>query len=464
LTQLARVASDGHGAKSILTGQNRSRFHRSVTTGHAARRDDILALGGTTFDGRFQVDRFIAEGGFAVVYKAFQSALDRWVALKVLKSPRGGDDRARSEFRDKFAVEAKTIAKLSHPNIVDVYDFSVATLPDGELAAWMALEWLDGETLAKRLRQRREAGQQGMPPLAAVELLRPALEALAHAHRSGVVHRDVKPANIMVPDDARGVLKVLDFGIAKIVANHDLPTSGHTRTESAPAFSPPYAAPEQVAFSRTGPWTDVHALGLVLSELMTDEPPFKDEGETHVFEQAMSPERPTPARKGRDVGAFEPVLAKALALSPRDRWRNAGELLAAIDDAKAGRTQAIEVATPAGREVVPVRRARRLVIAAVTVGVGLAGGAGFLALRHQTAARPPAPAAPIAATASTRPAPSPPAAITPALLPAAPSPTVTTPEPPPTRRPGHVGKRREAPKAAVASPVNDGRDLFDDTK
>ena len=439
-----------------------------MTTGHAARRGDILALEGTTFDGRFQVDRFIAEGGFAVVYKAFQSALDRWVALKVLKAPRGGDDRVRSEFRDKFAVEAKTIAKLSHPNIVDVYDFSVGTLPDGELAPWMALEWLDGETLARRLRQRREAGARGLPPAEAFELLRPALEALAHAHGSGVVHRDVKPANIMVPDDARGVLKVLDFGIAKIVASQDLPTSGHTRTESVPAFSPPYAAPEQVAFSRTGPWTDVHALGLVLSELMTDEPPFKDDGESHVFEQVMSPERPTPARKGRDVGAFEPVLARALALSPRDRWRSAGELLAALEDAKVGRAATIALAAPARREEAPARRKTRgLVLAGVGVGVVLAAGAGFVALRQPAAPPLPARAAFLEEPASTPAARTPARALSPTAPPVAPSPAappVVSPAVTPTPRSAHAGKRRTAPKTPAVTPVNDGRDLFDDTK
>src|SRR5262249_54294633 len=145
----------------------------------------------------------------------------------------------------------------------------------------------------------------------------------------------------------------LDFGIAKIVASQDLPSSGHTRTESAPAFSPAYAAPEQVAFSRTGPWTDVHALGLVLSELLTDEAPFRDDGEAHIFEQVMSPQRPTPAGKGRGVGAFEPVIAKALALPPRDRGKSAGELLAALDDARAGRTTMPEVAGQAAPEAGP---------------------------------------------------------------------------------------------------------------
>ena len=143
---------------------------------------------------------------------------------------------------------------------------------------------------------------------------------------------------------------MLDFGIAKIMVDDQSPNTGNTRTESAPAFSPAYAAPEQVAFSRTGPWTDVHALGLILAEVMTDEPPFSDpDPEAHLFEQVMSRRRPTPASKGRDVGLFEPVIAKALSLSPRDRWKNAGELLAALEEAAAGRAASPATAIERGR-------------------------------------------------------------------------------------------------------------------
>ena len=178
----------------------------SVATDGAARGGSLLDLQGTVFDDRFRVEERIAEGGFAVVYKAWQVALDRRVALKVLKTPRSHDEPARAEFREKFAAEAKTIARLRHPHIVDVYDFSVSTLPSGELAPWMALEWLDGETLAVHLGRRRGGGQRGTDPREAVEFLRPVIEALAHAHRQGIVHRDIKPANIMVTrDGARAV-------------------------------------------------------------------------------------------------------------------------------------------------------------------------------------------------------------------------------------------------------------------
>jgi serine/threonine-protein kinase len=427
-----------------------------ATTDGAASRGALPALEGAVFDGRFRIEERIAEGGFAVVYRAWQVALDRRVALKVLKAPRGHDEAARAEFREKFAAEARTIARLRHPHIVDVYDYSMATLPTGELAPWMALEWLGGETLAVHLGRRRAAGERGRDPAQAVELLRPVLQALAHAHDQGIVHRDIKPSNIMVTETAHGsALRVLDFGIAKIMVDDQSPATGNTRTESAPAFSPAYAAPEQVAFSRTGPWTDVHALGLILTELMTDEAPFSDpDPEAHLFEQVMARRRPTPASKGRDVGPFEPILAKALALSPRDRHRGAGELLAALEEAVAGHTQTVT-------DPLLARPARpRALIGALVVAVAAMIA---VAIGWNVRARKAVPALPpTVSTATTETAPAARAApargIPPAIVPAPPArPTGT---PPPSRR-KHAPR---APVAPAAVSAGDGRDLFDDTK
>jgi eukaryotic-like serine/threonine-protein kinase len=418
-------------------------------TGSASSREG-LELGGSVFDGRFEIERRIAEGGFAVVYKARQVALDRLVALKVLKARATGDEAARAEFREKFGAEAQTIARLRHPHIVDVYDFAVSALPSGELAAWMALEWLEGETLATRLRRRREAGATGLPPREALALLRPVLEALAYAHGQGVVHRDVKPSNIMVTPTPDGETpRVLDFGIAKIVAADELPRTGDTRTESAPVFSPAYAAPEQVAFSRTGAWTDVHALGLVLAELMTDAPPFVDsDPEAHLFEQVMARTRPTPASKGKDVGPFEPVLARALALSPRDRWRSAGDLLNALEEA--ARTPEVGDAA-AAREASPSRRMVTTIgVALLTLALAGLGWRRHLGSRDRRppvslARHPPVTAIPAASK------PEAPASITPAAVPA-----VARAKPIRTV----IHRRRKQPP----TPLEDGRDLFDDTK
>ncbi len=297
----------------------------------AERVVDRFRLVGTVLADRFRIEREIAEGGFGVVYLGAQVALDRRVAIKVLKTPPGLDETAQAQFREKFAAEAKTIARLNHPHIVDVYDFGISSMPTGALAPWMALEWLEGDTVEALLRGRR--GQGGMKPREVLNQFRPALQAFGYAHRLGIAHRDIKPANIMLSATDHGaVLRVLDFGIAKLMDADETAGTGRTKTSGMPAFSPAYAAPEQVAFGRTGPWTDVHALGLLLSEALTDQPPFPAE-DMQIFEQIVATQRPTPGSKGKDVGAWEPVLAKALALQPTQRWKDANELLAALDAA-----------------------------------------------------------------------------------------------------------------------------------
>ena len=438
-----------------------------MATDGVARREALPLLEGTVFDGRFRIEERIAEGGFAIVYRAWQIALDRRVALKVLKPPRTQDELAVGEFRDRFAVEARTIARLRHPHIVDVYDFAVAALPSGELAPWMALEWLEGETLAMHLGRRRREGRQGRPPREAVEFLRPVMLALGHAHAQGIVHRDVKPSNIMVTETPSGPsLRVLDFGIAKIMVDDQSPNTGDTRTESAPVFSPAYAAPEQVAFSRTGPWTDVHGLGLILTELMTDQPPFSDpDPEAHLFEQVMARKRPTPGSKGCDVGAFEPIIQKALALSPRDRWRTVEEMVAALDG---------EPALPAASVAVPAPARGKRLTGALAIGA-------MVVVASIVAARPgvgptvlPTQVPTTAATTLTQ-SRSPPAPeltairvlTTPAAL--SPSSTEDRPLPGPVRTaavPPRKDRRRKPTTlpSPASPPTTDGRELFDDTK
>ncbi|HEY5090261.1 MAG TPA: serine/threonine-protein kinase [Polyangia bacterium] len=311
---------------------------------------DRFSLAGTTLAERYRVEHQIAEGGFAVVYRAYQLSLDRHVAIKVLKTPADLDEAARAEFRGRFAAEARTIAKLRHPYIVDVYDTGVSRMPSGEFAPWMALEWLDGETLEADLDRRRAGGAGGRSVAEAVALVRPLIEALAYAHRCGVIHRDIKPANVMVVDTQNGPLpRMLDFGIAKILHPGQDGRTQRIGNSGAPAFSPEYASPEQITFSRTGPFTDVHALGLLLTEVLTDQPPFAEGPGAHLFEQVMSPVRPTPRQRGRDVGRLERVIGKAVALSPAARWEDAGELLEALD---AAMSMSMSMSAPASRRQV----------------------------------------------------------------------------------------------------------------
>ncbi len=235
--------------------------------------------------------------------------------------------------------------------------------------------------------QRHAQGASRLEPQHALELLGPVIQAIAAAHREGVVHRDLKPSNIILVEQHDAVVaKVLDFGIAQIRAG-EKPQSAETAlssdsTRGFAGFSPDYAAPEQVSYGRTGPWTDVHALGLILTELVTGERPYPSGGDIEQRLSAVVAERrPTPASKGVDVDRWEPVLARALARRPVDRHPDAHSLFDAL-------SAALAVPPTAGR-----RRSggRGRSLLAAGLGLALAAGAGWawLARRPLPEAVPP---------------------------------------------------------------------------
>jgi len=340
--------------------------------------EDPLALCGRALDGRFRVDSFVAEGGFGYVYRGVSLGDGREVALKFLKMHELDTDEMRAVVTEQFRAEAAVGERLSHPAAVPVVGHGVTTAARGE-APWVAFEWVRGRSLEADLDARWKA-----PPRAPAEvlpLIRPVLEALAEAHASGIAHRDLKPGNLMLTDAADGELpmRLLDFGISKVLLQEEkhLPT-GMTVTRSAVvACSPDYAAPEQVSAGRTGPWTDVHQIALVLTEMLTHKRPYSGESVMALRTQAIAPERPTPGRHGVDVGAWEAVLEKALAIRPADRYPDAGALLAALDEALRPATTAGVPARGEAHAVVPERApvtptaTARWLPAAVAVVLGL---------------------------------------------------------------------------------------------
>jgi serine/threonine protein kinase len=290
---------------------------------------DVFGLAGAVIENRIAVQQVIAEGGFGVVYRAVQIALDRVVALKVLKTPPNLTVAERVKFLEGFSMEARTMAQFKHPSIVEVYDFGVSPMPRGDRAAWMALEWLEGQTLDQFLVERRGKQHTCQESLA---LLTPVFQGLAMAHRRGIAHRDIKPSNMMFvhAEGTEPSLKVLDFGISKRMTADEDAGTGATRTKSQLiAFSPSYGAPEQLGGLRTGPWTDVHAMALIVTELLCGRPPYCAE-ELHLFVEIMDRQRPTPAKFGIDVGAWEWTLSKALAMSPKERFADAGAFFDAL--------------------------------------------------------------------------------------------------------------------------------------
>lgn len=285
---------------------------------------DRFGLCGSVIERRYRVSEPLAEGGFAVVYGGHHLLLDVPVALKVLRPL--DDPAASAELVGRFLEEAKTVARLRHPHIVAILDAGVLTR-GAETLPWMALEWLHGQTLDAWL------GARG--PLSvreALDLIVPLLHALGFAHGHRVAHRDVKPANVMIVSTPAGPSpRLLDFGIAKVLGGDETVGSGATGTLGGQrVFSPQFASPEQIAGTRTGPWTDIHAMGLLLTTLLTGQPPYEASGREELLAQAMDVRRPTPARVGLDVGPLEAVIRRAVALRPKDRFASCDEMRDAL--------------------------------------------------------------------------------------------------------------------------------------
>ncbi|MEZ4371255.1 MAG: serine/threonine-protein kinase [Polyangiaceae bacterium] len=276
-------------------------------------------------DGRYRLERELGEGGSGRVFAATHIALESQVAVKVLNLPANLSVEQHARRLDDFLEEARTLTRLRHPNIVTAIDLGVVEV-DGVLRPYFVMELCQGLSLRDFI---EDHGGVGLA--VAWQLVEPLVRAVAHAHRLGVVHRDIKPGNVMLdthPEDGSWVPKLIDFGVAKAIQVDVEPGTGRTQTTSgASPYTPAYAAPEQVVGGRTGPWTDVHALGLLFIELVTGMPAY--DGEDPRM-RVIDGNRPSASAHGVDVGAFAPVLERAVSLKPQDRYRDAGELLTAL--------------------------------------------------------------------------------------------------------------------------------------
>jgi serine/threonine protein kinase len=285
-------------------------------------------LVGSLIDGRYRIIRSVADGGFGRVYAAVHLGLGAPVALKALKVSLQLRPDELSTLVGGFFEEARMLKRLRHPNIVAAHD--VGLLPadeDGRELPYLVMDWCSGPTLEQMLRER-----DGRPMSIgeAWTLFEPLLDAIAHAHGAGVVHRDLKPGNVLLElGDGPPRPRVIDFGIAKLVVPHETAGSGATRTTSGSrSFTLQYAAPEQLAGARTGPWTDVHALALLFVEMVTGHVAVGGDGDARLA--IFDPVRPTPGAHGVDVGAIEPILARALALRPGERYADAAAFAGAM--------------------------------------------------------------------------------------------------------------------------------------
>jgi len=331
-------------------------------------------LGGRRLTDRYVLEEELASGGMGALWLARDEVLGRSVAIKVLHAHLAEDEA----LLDRFRMEAVAAARLSHPAVVRVFD----TGTSGGVV-FIVMELVEGQTVAELLEERG-----ALPAAEASMIARGVLQALGHAHREGVIHRDVKPGNILV---ARGDhVKLADFGIAKAAfAEEDLTTTGNLLGTSR------YLSPEQVAGGEVDARSDLYTVGVVLYEMLTGRPPFQ--AETHIATATMrltgDPAPPRSLRPGIPR-KLEAVVTRALAREPSERFQSAEEMTAALDRAVPG----AELPPDAPRYEEPPPQ-RSLIRSWVMVPLGLALAAalavgGFLLLEGFGLRDRSAPAAP----------------------------------------------------------------------
>jgi tRNA A-37 threonylcarbamoyl transferase component Bud32 len=292
---------------------------------------------GQTF-GPYKITERIGEGGMAVVYKGYQQSLNRYVAIKVLRTELAQDQ----EFVTRFRREALAVAEMSHPNILHVYD---AGYTNGMY--YIVMAFVDGGSL-------KELVSQGPVEMDyAVSITTQVADALHHAHQRGLIHRDVKPNNILMSRDGRPLLT--DFGIAK--ALHE--STGLTRTGTS-IGTPEYMAPEQVQGQKVDGRTDIYALGIVLYEMLVGWVPFSAHTPVAALYKQVNEPPPPPRQANINVPDWlEAVVLKALAKSPHDRFQQASDFSEALRQRQMPRKVPTPVPATARQRAAEPRAERR---------------------------------------------------------------------------------------------------------
>jgi serine/threonine protein kinase len=279
---------------------------------------------GQMIGNRYLIERQLASGGMATVYLATDQRLDRQVALKVIHPHLAND----INFQEKFVLEAKTAAKLSHPNLVNVFDQGT----DAQ-TTYLVMEYVSGITLRDAL---TEYGP--LPAVRALEMLAQIMSGLAAAHRAGILHRDLKPDNVLLADDGR--VKLGDFGLARAITEHT--NSGDLIGTIA------YLSPELVTRGQADARSDVYAAGILLFELLTGRQPFEGEQAVQIAYQHANSTVPAPSTLAPSTPqAIDKLVAWSTAKNPADRPADAGELLVKVNqlitDLKAGKANQTQV-------------------------------------------------------------------------------------------------------------------------
>ncbi|MCF2531264.1 Stk1 family PASTA domain-containing Ser/Thr kinase [Yinghuangia sp. KLBMP8922] len=270
--------------------------------------DDPLV--GRLLDGRYRVESRIAAGGMATVYRALDTRLDRTVAVKVMHPAMAAD----ASFTDRFIREAKAAARLSHPNVVGVFDQG----HDGDVV-FLAMEYVEGRTLRELL---QDLGT--LTPREAFGVLEPTLAALGAAHRAGFVHRDVKPENVLISDD--GGIKVADFGLARATA-----AAASAATGKVLVGTVAYLSPEQIERGAASPVSDVYAAGILLYEMLTGRQPYQGRSAVEIIYKHVHEDVPPPSAAVPGLSpALDALVSQATARDADRRPSDAEQLLAVV--------------------------------------------------------------------------------------------------------------------------------------
>ncbi|GAB2654162.1 Stk1 family PASTA domain-containing Ser/Thr kinase [Prescottella soli] len=285
---------------------------------------------GVVLDRRYRIDAPIARGGMSTVYRGMDLRLDRPVAIKVMDPQFAADP----QFLARFEFEARAVARLNHPGLVGVHDQG----SDGE-HAFLVMELVEGGTLRELLRERGP-----MPPHAAAAVARPVLEALAVAHRAGLVHRDIKPENVLISH--AGDVKIADFGLVRAIA------ASNTTSRSVILGTAQYLSPEQVTTGTADARSDVYAAGVLLFEMLTGATPFTGDTSLSIAYQRIDNDVPEPSTLIEGVPPeFDELVVRATERDPDERFADAGAMATQLRSVST-RLQLPDYRVPAPRRTV----------------------------------------------------------------------------------------------------------------
>ncbi|HXV44166.1 MAG TPA: serine/threonine-protein kinase, partial [Anaerolineae bacterium] len=268
---------------------------------------------GQTIAGRYKLEAVLGQGGMSTVYKTTDANLQRPVALKLIHAHLSNDP----EFVRRFEQEAAAVARLRHPNIIQIYDFA----HEGDLS-YMVMEYVPGETLQDKLKALNATNQR-LPLAETIQLMAIICDTVAYAHNRGMIHRDLKPANVMLTPQGLPVL--MDFGVAKMLGE------GHLTATGTIVGTARYMSPEQASGEHPDKRTDIYSLGVILYEMTTGRPPFDGDSDIAILMKHVS----QPVPDIRQIQSSVPdllvaVIEKALAKNPAERYQTAADMAIAL--------------------------------------------------------------------------------------------------------------------------------------